>query len=122
MESQITDFKSSLCQEVVVLGGVKFESLRQTTQWVRANLPSGAYHLFHDTPTLLDAFDGSHLSTKDFLDETYHVARGGHFDNASEARASASFARELPPIFGKVASSTSTSSSSTIHPLPSMKA
>ena len=122
IESQIIDLKSSISQEVVVLGGVKFESLRQTTQWVRANLPSGAYHLFHDTPTLLDAFDGSHLSTKDFLDETYHAARGGHFDNASEARASASFARELPPIFGKVASSTSTSSSSTIHPLPSMKA
>ena len=108
------DRNSSIGQEVVVLGGVKFESLRQTTQWVRTNLPSGAHHLFHDTPTLLDAFDGSHLSTKEFLDKTYHAARGDHFDNASEARASTSFARELPPTFRRVASSTSTSSSSTV--------
>ena len=59
---------------------------------------------------------------KSFLDETYHAARGDHFDNASEARASTSFARELPPTFRRVASSTSTSSSSTVQPLPSMKA
>ena len=70
----------------------------------------------------MDIFDGSHLSTKDFIDETYHAAWGGHFDNTSEARASASFARELSHIFGKVTSSTSSSSSFTIHPLPSMKA
>ena len=34
IESQINDLKSSIGQKVVVLGGVKFESLRQTTQWV----------------------------------------------------------------------------------------
>ena len=106
---------------MAVLDGVKFESLRQTTQWVRANLTSGVYHLFHDTSTLLDAFDGSYLFTKDFIDGTYHAARGGYFDNVSKARVSAYFARRLPPIFGKFTSSTSTSSSSTVHPLPFVK-
>ena len=62
-----------------------------------------------------------HLTTKDFLDENYQASRGDHFNNASEARVSASFARELPPIFGKVDSSASGVPSSSSHPLPSMK-
>ena len=115
LEASYSNLKSSIGQEVVSLGGVTFEFLRQTTQLVRQYLPSG------DSPTLLDSFSSSHLTTKEFLDENYQASRGGHFNNASEARVSASFARELPPIFGKVDSSASGVPSSSSHPLPSMK-
>ena len=71
LEASYSNLKSSIGQEVVSLGGVKFESLRQTTQWVRQHLPSGEYHLFQDPPTLLDSFSSSHLTTKEFFDENY---------------------------------------------------
>ena len=121
MEASYSNLKSSIGQEVVSLGGVKFEFLRQTTQWVRQHLPSGEYHLFQDPSTLLDSFSSSYLTTKEFLDENYQASRGGHFNNASEAHVSAPFARELPPIFGKVDASASGVPSSSSHPLPSMK-
>ena len=41
LEASYSNLKSSIGQEVVSLGGVKSESLRQTTQWVRQHLPSG---------------------------------------------------------------------------------
>ena len=50
-----------------------------------------------------------------FFDENYQASRGGHFINASEALLSNSFARELPPIFVKVNSSTSSVPSSSTH-------
>ena len=34
LEASYSNLKSSIGQEVVILGGVKFESLLQTTQWV----------------------------------------------------------------------------------------
>ena len=61
------------------------------------------------------------MTTKEFLNENYQASRGGHFSNTSEARASTSFTRELPPIFGKVYSSESGVPSSSTYPLPSMK-
>ena len=63
LKSKYNALKSLIGKEVVVLSGVKLESLHQTTQWVRANLLSSAYYLFHNTPTLLKAFDESYLST-----------------------------------------------------------
>ena len=47
---------------------------------------------------MLDAFDGSHLFTKDFLDELYHATCGCHLYNASLACTSTSFDRGLSPI------------------------
>ena len=55
------------------------------------------------------------------FDENYQASRGGHFINASEARLFASFPRELPPIFVKVNSSTSSVPSPSTHVLPSTK-
>ena len=78
LEASYSNLKSSIGQEVVSLGGVKSESLRQTTQWVRQHLPSGEYHLFQDPPTLLDSFSSSHLTIKEFLDENYQTSRSGH--------------------------------------------
>ena len=76
-------------------------------QWVREYLPSGEYDLFQDFPILPDSFSSSHFPTKVYLDENYQDSRGGHFNNASEARVSASFARKLQSFFGNMDSSAS---------------
>ena len=96
---------------------VKFESLPQMIDWVKSQLPSGSYHVFMDMNTLSDALGSSHLSDKEFFDERYH-AQKGRFENESAARVAASFDRELPTIFGKIETSTSTTTSS---PLPVVK-
>ena len=44
-------------QESVEMGGVKLESLLQTTSWVKKELPCSSYHVFHDPITLLDAVE-----------------------------------------------------------------
>ena len=49
-------------QDVVEIGGVTFESLRQTAEWVRFHLPSGAYFDFMEVIALLDALGGVYLS------------------------------------------------------------
>ena len=71
-------------QDVVEIGGVTFESLRQTTAWVKVHLPSGAYFDFNNAITLLDALGSVHLSNKDFMEEKYHASRG-KFDNETAA-------------------------------------
>ena len=88
---------------------------------MRDNLPLGTYHLFQDYPTLLDSFSESHLFIKEFLNNNNHASRGDHFNNSSEAQVFASFARELPPIFGKVDSSVLGVPLSSTQSLPSMK-
>ena len=88
---------------------------------MKDNLPLGTYHLFQDSPNLLDYFSESHLFIKEFLNKNYHASRDDHFNNSSEARVSSSFARKLPPIFGKVDSSASGVPSSLTQSLPSMK-
>ena len=88
---------------------------------MRDNLPLGTYNLFQDSPTLLDYFSESHLFIKEFLNKNYHASRDDHFNNSSEARDSASFARKLPSIFGKVDSSSSGVPSSLTQSLHSMK-
>ena len=88
---------------------------------MRDNLPLGTYHLFQDSPNLLDYFSESHLFIKEFLNKNYHHFRDDHFNNSSEDRVSVSFARKLPPIFGKVDSSASGVPSSLTQSLPSMK-
>ena len=88
-------------QESMKMGGLKLESLLYTTSWVKKELPCSSYHVFHDPITLLDAVSASQISNKEFLDERYHEARG-KFGNEVAARTTASFGRELPPLFGKV--------------------
>ena len=63
-------------QDVVEIGGVNFESLRETTAWVKVHLPLGTYFDFNDMITLLDALGSVHLSNKDFMEEKYHASRG----------------------------------------------
>ena len=46
LEALHSYLKASIGQDVLIFGGVTFESLRKTTQWLRQNLPSGEYHLF----------------------------------------------------------------------------
>lgn len=72
--------------------------------WVQSHLPSGSYHVFMDTNTLLDALGSSRLSNKDFIDETYH-AQKNRFENESTARVAVFFGLELVTIFGKVETS-----------------
>ena len=101
LEASYSYLNSSIGQEVVILGCVKFESLRQTTQWAIEHLPSGEYHILQDSPTLLNSFSASHLSTQECIDENYQNFHDGYFNNASEASISAFFACELPPILVK---------------------
>ena len=103
---------------MVDLGGVKFKSLPQTIAWVSVNSPSSSYRVFMNIHTLLDYLGSFHLSNKDFIDEKYHATRG-RFDNESTARVAASFGRELPTIFGKMDTSTTTSTSSPLSTIKS---
>ena len=103
----------------VEIGGVRFESLPQTTTWVRSNLLSGAYFLFMDAPILLDMVTSSNMLDKEFLDEKYQTSRG-KFENETSAKVAASFNRELLSIFGRVDSTSSGRLVST-HPLPLIK-
>ena len=111
------ELQACIGQDVMEIGGVKFESLPQTITWVNSQLSSESYHVFMDMNTLLDALGSSHLSDKDSIDERYH-AQKGRFENESAARVVASFGRELPTIFVKMETSTSTTTSS---PLPAVK-
>ena len=104
---------------MVEIGGETFESLRQTAEWVRFHLPSGAYFDFNNVIALLDALGGVHLSNKNFIEEKYHVSCG-RFKNEISARFHASFSRELLHFFGRIESSSSIQSSCS-DPLPSVK-
>ena len=52
--------------EAVEIGGIQFQSLRQTIGWVRDELPSFAYFVFQDTVTLLDMIASTNRSDDDF--------------------------------------------------------
>ena len=75
---------------MVEIGDVIFESLRQTAEWVRFHVPSGAYFDFNNVIALLDALGGVHLSNKNFIEEKYHVSCG-RFKNEIAARFDDSF-------------------------------
>ena len=113
------DMQAYIGQLSVEIGGVMFESLSQTTSWVRTNLLSGAYYLFLDAPILLDMVTSSNMSDKEFLDEKYQASRG-KFENETAAKVAVSFNREFPSIFGRVDSTSSGHLVST-HPLPLVK-
>ena len=111
------ELRTCIGQDIVEIGGVKFESLPQTIAWVQSQVHSGSYHVSMDMNTLLDVLGSSHLSDKDFIDEKYH-AQKGRFENESAARVAVSFGHELPTIFGKIKTSTSATTSC---PLPAVK-
>ena len=84
------NLQACIGQDVVEIGGVNFESLRETTAWVKVHLPLGTYFDFNDVITLLDAPGSVHLSNKDFMEEKFHASRG-KFDNETAARFATSF-------------------------------
>ena len=88
------------------IGGVRFESLPQTTVWVRTELLSRVYYLFIDAPILLDMVTFSDMLDKELLDEK-NQASLGKFENETAANLVAFFNRELPSIFGRVDSTSS---------------
>ena len=72
--------QTSIGQEVVDIGKVKFESLPKTTAWIRSHLLSETYFVFHDSITLLDDLDTLYLSDRDVLNKK-HQADHGSFEN-----------------------------------------
>ena len=114
------EMQACIGQHSVEIGGIRFESLPQTTTWVRSHLLSGAYFLFMDVPILLDIVTSSNMSDKEFLDEKYQASRG-RFENETVAKIAASFNRELPSIFGRVDSTSSGGQLASTHPLPLIK-
>ena len=106
--------------DVVEIGGIIFEYIRQTTAWVVTHLPSPEYFIFNDVIIIFDALGSIHLSNRDFLEEKYHASRG-KFNNEIAARVSAFFDRELLTIFGRAESTSGDVYSSSVHPLPVIK-
>ena len=91
----ITDRSHRIGQEVVDLGGGKFESLPQTVSLVRRELISNAYYFFLDLILLLDFIGASNLPDNDFADKQYRGAARANFVNDRATRLSALFGREL---------------------------
>ena len=88
--------------------------------WVVKYHPSYEYFTFNDVITRLDAVGSIHSSNRDFLDEKYHALRG-MFDNEVTSRVLDLFVRELPTIFGRAESFSSSVTLSSIRPLPVIK-
>ena len=117
---RLDDLKAYMGQESVKMDGVKLKSLLHTTSWMKKELSSSSYHIYHDPVTLLDAVGASQMSNKEFLNESYHATRG-NFRNEVAAHTAASFGRELPPLLGKVEPTASGGQPASTHPLPLIK-
>ena len=98
IKREITDHSHRIGQEMLDLGGEKFESLPQTVFWVRREPVFNSYYLFLDAISMLAFIEASNLSDNDFVDNQYRVARA-NFVNDRATRLSASFGRELPTLF-----------------------
>ena len=106
--------------EAVEIGGIQFQSLRQTIGWVRDELPSFAYFVFQDTVTLLDMIGSTNRSDGDFLGGQFKASRA-NFVNDTATRSAASFDRELPTLFGRVEPTATGGKPVSTHPLPLLK-
>ena len=98
IKRDVTDLSHRIGQEVVDLGGEKFESRPQTVLWVRRELVTNAYYLFLDPISPLDLIGSSNLLDNDVADKQYRATRA-NFVNDRATRLSASFGKELPTLF-----------------------
>lgn len=118
IKRDITDLSHRFNQEVVNLGGEKFESIPQTISLVRRELFYNANYLSLDSISLLDFIGASNLPDNDFADKKYRGAARANFVNDRDTRLSASFGRELQTLFGRVEPSATGGQPASTHPLP----
>jgi len=104
-----------LQSESVTVNGITFGSLRDTTDWVKANVPNFVPDGFHDIMTLLQTVTEPHIAFKDGMNETYMSQKVGYTSKVAAIIAH-SFKLELPDIFGKLSVTSDKS-----FPLPAVK-
>ena len=98
------------------LGGHTFQTRADVLLYVENNVPSNAFHLFHDVVTLLESLTTSHVERRDVLQEWYQSTKVGV--NEAAARHMASFRLVLPSVFGRVKEGSSLSAK---HHLPAIR-